>query len=565
MLSGSHLILAKLAQRATLTADQQRKALRCIDVLEPMLATPPAPEHPLGAWFTPRLVQRLNALGVQNLSQLADLIEARGRQWYRDVPRVGPQRATRIVHWLMSIGHVAGNRLTPLAWKPRNQIGAHEREAMHALSGSLVPLERLNVVAGLDGSAGTNRGVRNRLASDNDLGAIHEWLRAKARNPNTFRAYRREAERMLLWSIVEMRKPLSSLTSADCSAYIDFLIDVGRTSGDRWRWTTTPEQWIGNRSTPRFSPGWRPFDGPLSVRSIRIATTILRALFEWLSRQRYLDSNPWDGVKLSVADHPGLKSEPLPRHKAQRALDEQAWRCLNEYLDTLDDDEPAHRKRFIVRFAYFTGMRLHELAAARFGMIRPVRASRPQTTTASASGGRTSDGARCSTMPMVIEFRGKGGKQRLVPLGRPAQSTLREYMLARNLGDDPLAPQLAQLRLIAPLTSSARRCQDEPADAEGPAHGEYAPGLSHNRIHRLVKDTMMEAARYADASGHAAAAKTLAAASVHWLRHSFATRTVAHMPLTHVQALMGHADINITSEYVAVDEAQLADAIGRAF
>jgi len=35
--------------------------------------------------------------------------------------------------------------------------------------------------------------------------------------------YRKEAERLLLWSVAEMGKPLSSLTHEDCLRYQQFL------------------------------------------------------------------------------------------------------------------------------------------------------------------------------------------------------------------------------------------------------------------------------------------------------------------------------------------------------
>ncbi|WP_302059383.1 hypothetical protein, partial [Paraburkholderia sp. CNPSo 3274] len=46
--------------------------------------------------------------------------------------------------------------------------------------------------------------------------ALHE-------SPHTARAYGREAERLLLWAVVERRLPLSSLTAEDATAFRTFL------------------------------------------------------------------------------------------------------------------------------------------------------------------------------------------------------------------------------------------------------------------------------------------------------------------------------------------------------
>jgi site-specific recombinase XerD len=61
------------------------------------------------------------------------------------------------------------------------------------------------------------------------------------------------------------------------------------------------------------------------------------------------------------------------------------------------------------------------------------------------------------------------------------------------------------------------------------------------------------------------AGSRLRQASTHWLRHSFATRSLAHMLLKHVQLLMGHGDIAITGECISVEAEALREAIERAF
>lgn len=49
-----------------------------------------------------------------------------------------------------------------------------------------------------------------------------EWRRYLS---HTQRAYLKEAERFLLWAIVQHKKSLSSMTLEDCEAYRSFLAD----------------------------------------------------------------------------------------------------------------------------------------------------------------------------------------------------------------------------------------------------------------------------------------------------------------------------------------------------
>jgi hypothetical protein len=88
----------------------------------------------------------------------------------------------------------------------------------------VAPWESIRVPHNVEGSSGIFRAPKYlcALEADNDWLAINAWLdRHKA--AETRRAYRREAERLLLWAIVERGKALSSLASVDATAYRAFL------------------------------------------------------------------------------------------------------------------------------------------------------------------------------------------------------------------------------------------------------------------------------------------------------------------------------------------------------
>lgn len=212
-----------------------------------------------------------------------------------------------------------------------------------------MPLESFSTPAELDGSVSENRCLgRSRIAAENDYQAIQARLKARASNPNTERACRREAERPLIWSVMERRRALSSQSIEDAIAYRDWLGGLGRTLPAAWPWRVPQQEWMGKRGTPRWSANWRPFEAAASLRSQVQAHTILKSMFEWLTRVRYLDSNPWDGVPppqrvMGVATAPDLE--------LTHAFTRSQWAFLMEYLHRQPLDESVRRLRFVLPFA----------------------------------------------------------------------------------------------------------------------------------------------------------------------------------------------------------------------
>ena len=113
-----------------------------------------------------------------------------------------------------------------------------------------------------------------------------------------------------------------------------------------------------------------------------------------------------------------------------------------------------------------------------------------------------------------ILVRGKGDKERMVPLGVPAQHALQEYL---KQGREVLAKQRSTPLLF--VASKAR-------------------GLTRQRIWQLVSRAALAAGRHA---------------SPHMLRHSCATHMVENgADLRTVQTILGHADISTTQIYTHV-------------
>ncbi|MBL8157866.1 MAG: hypothetical protein JNM70_27265, partial [Anaerolineae bacterium] len=164
-----------------------------------------------------------------------------------------------------------------LAQKHARRRGAQDARTPHSATA---------LASSGQGGAGGERGAVTAGAENLD------WLKDLS---HTQRAYRKEAERLILWATLERGKPLSSLTHEDCEAYRRFLADPQpRTT------------WCGPRARERWSPLWRPFEGPLSVSAQRQAITILTNLYTFLVDRNYLVGNPWRGVSMPNAAAPRI-------------------------------------------------------------------------------------------------------------------------------------------------------------------------------------------------------------------------------------------------------------------
>ncbi|WP_290440061.1 phage integrase family protein [Burkholderia cenocepacia] len=286
--------------------------------MEASLVEAPQPEHTLDGWFDARLVARLTAAGVTTFADLIALMRARRQRWYRAVPRLGAIGAQRISDFIAQHPDTLGY-LSPLAVTPRRQLVAGHPAlqpvpgAGVGLGGDVVPLEALRVPAALDGSAGLNRAPvpAHQAELNTDLQAVNAWIATRgARSEATRRAYRREAERLLLWAIVVKGKPLSSLNTMDCAEYLDGLL----------RNPQPAERWIGRGRVERFDPAWRPFVGPLSERSRDTARRILNAMGAWLIGQQYLSVNPFGGLPAAPAVQLDTTGRTLTRAQWQYVL-----------------------------------------------------------------------------------------------------------------------------------------------------------------------------------------------------------------------------------------------------
>ncbi|HXZ09114.1 MAG TPA: tyrosine-type recombinase/integrase [Paraburkholderia sp.] len=359
-----------------------------------------------------------------------------------------------------------------------------------------------------------------------DLEAIRAWLARFADKPATFDSYRKEAERLLLWSLVELGKPLSSLTHEDCLRYQAFLADpqpaavwvAGGVAG-------------GGRKHLRGDARWRPFYGPLSPASIRQATVILDVLFSWLVQAGYLAGNP-----LALSRQRTRKAAP----RITRYLEPGLWQEVKDYIASMPQDTARarahhHRVRWLFTLLYLGGLRIAEVGGNTMGQFFVRR----------DTGG---------TMRWWLTVHGKGDRERLVPATRELMTELSRYR--QFLGMTALPSPGEATPLVLPIGSTAGQTtgtRTASKETQGRAH---AP-LTRAALHTIVKDVFARAAdrlrEHGEESG--ARADLLEQASAHWLRHSAASHMAdQQVDLRLVRDNLGHASLATTSQYLHVDD-----------
>ncbi|HEX9032427.1 MAG TPA: tyrosine recombinase, partial [Streptosporangiaceae bacterium] len=201
---------------------------------------------------------------------------------------------------------------------------------------------------------------------------------------------------------------------------------------------------------------------------------------------------------LAPSDPARAVRPPPPPRRLPRAISIQDV----ERLLQVPGDEPAQRRdRALLELLYGTGARISEAVGLDVDDL-------------DLAGGRGIDGA-----PATIRLAGKGGRQRIVPVGSYAQAALDAYLV-----------------------------QARPALAARARTGQHSPAVFLNaRGGRLTRQGAWGVLRAAAASAG------LAEVSPHTLRHSFATHLLdGGADVRVVQELLGHASVSTTQVYTLV-------------
>ena len=131
----------------------------------------------------------------------------------------------------------------------------------------------------------------------------------------------------------------------------------------------------------------------------------------------------------------------------------------------------------------------------------------------------------------VLIVRGKGDKERITPLGKPALAALKNYMAVREEFLPKSAVRTAAMRFVFPSRGAGGR-------------------ITRRRLGQILEDLAVKAGIAAER------------VSPHALRHAFATHLLSGgADLRAVQLLLGHADISTTQIYTHVVTDELRDLL----
>ena len=233
--------------------------------------------------------------------------------------------------------------------------------------------------------------------------------------------------------------------------------------------------------------------GGLAPASRARRLSAIRQLFRFLAAEGIVAQDPartLTGPK---------RARPLPRTLSAAEVDRLIDTARRRIEGTRGRDRVrALRLHALIEMLYATGMRVSELVTLPRSVL-------------------TGDGR-------VLTIKGKGGRERIVPLNQAARSALDRYL---NVGfEDGVAPMLKTRWLFA-----SRGAQ------------------GHLTRHRLAQELKQLAAE---------AGLDPARLSPHVLRHAFASHLLDRgADLRSVQQLLGHADISTTQIYTHVLEERL--------
>lgn len=234
--------------------------------------------------------------------------------------------------------------------------------------------------------------------------------------------------------------------------------------------------------TPENARAWSAaaYRRGLAPKSIQRQLSAARTFYKYLLRERVVDKNPVQSV-----------SAPKGAKRLPENLDADRMARL---LDIPGDGPIVARDRAILELLYSSGLRLSELTALNLGDVHLADAT--------------------------VSVTGKGGKDRIIPVGRFALQALEAWLAERS--------QLAGREETAMFVSQ-RGTRLKPRSVQA-------------RVEHWARRQGIDMRVYP-----------------HLFRHSFATHMLeSSHDLRGVQELLGHANISTTQVYTHLDFQHLA-------
>jgi site-specific recombinase XerD len=263
----------------------------------------------------------------------------------------------------------------------------------------------------------------------------------------------------------------------DLGGFVEWATPLGLGPGD-----------VRHRDVRRYAAGLSSAGAAATTVARKLAA--IRGLYSFLVRTERAGSNPAE-----------LVSSPKRAEHLPQVLSTEQMRTLLERIPARTPLEL--RDRAMLELAYSCGLRCEEIVNLDLGALDHETEQ--------------------------LRVLGKGSKERLLPVGAPAQKALEKYLQKgrRALAVDPRETAMF-------VSKSGRR-------------------LSNSDVTRRLGLWFKEASMQTSLNG---AGKI----SPHSLRHSFATHLLeGGADLRTIQELLGHASISTTQVYTRVDAARLRD------
>ncbi|MDY7540042.1 tyrosine recombinase XerC [Undibacterium sp. 5I1] len=299
-----------------------------------------------------------------------------------------------------------------------------------------------------------------------------------------------EAQQNRITDYLEMLRSQRQLSSHSVESYRLDLAELLKFAGE------SDLTDISHHQIRRFTSQLHAQD--LNPRSIARKLSCWRGFYRWLAEQTTMIANPVDGIK------PPKKSKSLPKALGT----DDAVRLVSQHRS---DTATQAANRAMFELLYSSGLRVSELVA--------LDALQSHQKEHSSQGWVDMQQAE-------VHVTGKGNKQRIVPVGRPALEAIKTWLAIRPtlLKADP-----------HPLFLSERGSR-----------------ISVRLVQLRIK-------------AHAQSLGIPADVSPHVMRHSFASHVLQSSgDLRAVQEMLGHSSIAATQIYTSLDFQHLAKVYDQA-
>lgn len=355
--------------------------------------------------------------------------------------------------------------------------------------------------------------------------AVNYLIKVSA-SQDTFSTYRRDLERLHLWSWLVQRKSIQNLNSDDIDRALAFM-------------QKPPESWVGLNgvnSGARFkniggfrkpSELWRPYvlpAGKKDTSKYRSSHVSLKAFIRCISAYyRYLTEE--DIINKSPVRNKDLKKH-LPKDKKRKILriTKPQWDYVLRSAEKMAELNPHDHERtlFIVNALFGLHLRIIELTGSDNWVPRMSSFYEDEH-------------------GWWFECFGKGAKEREVVVSKQMLKALKRYRKFRGFSGLP-GPNDDTI-----LIPNARRKNSNESD-------DYRDAIRSTRQIRALLESVFDNAHteMKQKEGSDAAAR-LKECTVHWLRHTSISESVKERDITLVSKEVGHEDIGTTAGYIDHD------------